>query len=285
MAIALGSRTAYSRYVERRATRRRPLGPDGIVVGAGAVELLTPGGPGALLVHGGGDTPQVMTGLAAYLHERGFSVRVPLLSGHGRALSEFSRVSAARWRDDVLREYVAMRARHPRVAVVGLSMGGALAIELAADYREIPALVLLSPYLAMSPLLRRVATTSAIWGAMYPYFSSRGTRSIRDPAAASRGLGHGVFTPAALRALHDVVLRGVEALSRVTSPTLMIQSREDNRISVADAERVFSQLGASEKRLEWVEGAAHVITVDYGHEKVFDSTARWLEGHSGREAS
>jgi esterase/lipase len=89
-----------------------------------------------------------------------------------------------------------------------------------------------------------------------------------------------VFTPAALRALNDVVTMGEESLERVMSPTLMIQSREDNRISAATAEGIFNRIAAREKRLEWVDGAAHVITVDYGHETVFASTGKWIQGHS-----
>jgi len=33
-----------------------------------------------------------------------------------------------------------------------------------------------------------------------------------------------------------------------------------------------------EKRLEWVTGAAHVITVDYGRERVIELLASWMEG-------
>ena len=72
-------------------------------------------------------------------------------------------------------------------------------------------------------------------------------------------------------------------LPAVTVPTLMIQSRDDNRISVADAERTFASLGSREKRLEWIAGAGHVISVDYGHERVFDLTSEWLGAHTPHE--
>jgi esterase/lipase len=63
----------------------------------------------------------------------------------------------------------------------------------------------------------------------------------------------------------------------------MIQSREDNRIAPADAQRAFDRLGAKEKRLVWTSGAGHVITVDYGRERVFELLAEWLEQHRDRE--
>jgi carboxylesterase len=277
-AIVVGARALYPHVVERRAAARREIGPDGIVVGATPIDLPRPGAPGVLLLHGAGDTPQVVRGLAEFLGARGYSVRAPLLSGHGRTLREFGAVTSAAWHEDARREYDRMLESHEEVGIVGLSMGGALAIALAAERgHDIPALVLLAPYIAMPALVRRAAMTSAWWGPLWPYFSSRGERSVHDPEAAARGLGYGVFTPAALRALHEVVADAERALHAVVTPTLVIQSREDNRIPAEDAERAFRTLGAREKQFVWVQGAAHVITVDFGRERVFELTASWLD--------
>jgi carboxylesterase len=278
-ALMLGVRAGYPRYFEWRALRRRPLGSDGVVEGAGEITLTRTGAPGVLLLHGGGDTPQVLAELAAFLYGDGFTVRVPLLSHHGRRLAELGSASAANWRDDARREYEALRRAHDWVAVVGLSMGGALAIELAAESPELPVLVLLAPYIAMPPSIQRAAAFSRYWGWAVPYFSSRGGASVHDKSAAAKGRGHGVFTPAALRALSEVVDGAARALPRVQAPTLVIQSRQDNRISMAAAEAAYARLGSSDKRFEWVEGAGHVITVDYGRERVFEMTRAWLRAH------
>jgi carboxylesterase len=109
--------------------------------------------------------------------------------------------------------------------------------------------------------------------------------SILDPAEQQRNLAYGVFTAPALRALQKTVERASNALPNVTAPTLVVQSREDNRISVAAAERAFAKLGAKEKRLEWISGAAHVITVDYGREHVFALLTSWMTAHGARPFS
>ena len=57
----------------------------------------------------------------------------------------------------------------------------------------------------------------------------------------------------------------------------MIQSREDNRISVESAERAFARLGSPDKTLEWVTGAAHIITVDFGRDVVIAQLAAFME--------
>jgi carboxylesterase len=281
-ALAAGARAIYPRILERRERARLAVGPDGIVPGAATIHLQREKAPGALLLHGGGDTPQVLSQLAEFLHGRGFCVRAPLLPGHGRSLRDLATAGASLWHNEVRREFDAMRAKHGSVAVVGLSIGGALAIKLAAE-RDIPALVLLAPYVAMPAAVRRLAATTALWGWLLPYFSSRNTRSIRDADAAARALGRGLLTPLTLRAFYDVVIAAADALPLVRAPALVIQSREDNRISRESAERAFERLGSREKKLVWIEGAGHVITVDFGRERVFQLTAEWLEMHRAQQ--
>lgn len=285
-ALAISARVLYPRMLDRRARRLRPLGPDGIIVGADTIERPRHGAPAALLLHGGGDTPQVLAGLADHLYEHGFAVRAPLLSAHGRSLAEYGVASSEAWHDEVDREYERLRAGHSTVFVVGLSMGGALALCLAARRPAIPALVLLAPYVDMPATIQRLALTSPYWGWMLPYLPSLGQRSIRDRTAAARGLGHGLITPGALRALQEVMSRARESLPRVHAPTLVVQSREDNRISAASAQAAFDLLGSRDKELVWVEGAGHVITVDYGKEHVFELVRDWLASHlTGSETS
>lgn len=282
LAAAIG-RAIYPVVVERRREQVRPLGPGGIVAGAEAIDLPAPRGTAVLLIHGGGDTPQAMYGLARHLHARGFAVRVPLLPAHGREVSALRNSSAAEWTAAVRREFDELRGAHDHVAVVGLSVGGALAIVLAAERPDIEALVLLAPYVEMPPLVNRLALTSRAWGWLVPYFSSRAIGSIHDPNAAARSLGHGIMTPATLRAISDVVNAADAALPRVHAPTLIIQSREDNRIAPEIAERGFARLGAQVKRFIWTAGAGHVISVDFGHERVFALTAQWIERYQDHE--
>ena len=279
IATLAAGRAAYPRFVELRQRVRRRIGSDGLIAGAAPVTRLRDHAPGVLLLHGGGDTPQVLSALADYLHAAGFSVHVPLLEGHGRDLRALESVAAANWHAQVSQELDAMRRSHSWVGVVGLSMGGALAVRAASRRTDIAALVLLAPYVAMPDLVRRLADTSPWWGWLVPYFSSFGSRSIRDHVAAERALGHGILTPAMLRAMRDVVDTAWDALPSVSAPTLVIQSREDNRIAAECAESGFARLGARDKRFVWTNGAGHVITVDFGFQRVFELTRDWLEVH------
>ena len=273
-------RAKYMRDLTRLTMSRRVLGADGVVIGGEGFVLDRADAPAVLLLHGGGDTPQTLRYLAGALHARGFHVAAPLLPGHGRSVRDFARVTADQLIDATHRSYHDLKTRHEWVAVIGLSMGGALAAHLAGGVPDLPALGLVAPYLGMPPRVERAARFAWLWGMFIPAVRSGDAASILDPQELDRSLAYGVFTAAALRALRDLMRRALEALPRVTAPTLIIQSRTDNRIASADTERAFALLGAREKRLEWITGAGHVITVDFGHERVIGSLVAWMEAHA-----
>lgn len=271
---------------EERILERRPIGKDGIIPGAAGFALHRPHAPAVLLLHGAGDTPAALRYLAEHLHERGYAVRAPLLPGHGRTIREFAQVTAEAWYEaarDALHE---LRRDHEWVAVVGLSMGGALAARLAGDpeFPDVPAVVLLAPYLEPPAFVRWAALTSVGWGTVATYVDSLDPRSIHDESERGRALGYGVMTPAALRALVRVAAGASRGLPQVTAPTLMIQSLHDNRISAAGARRAFARIGSAEKRMIWRDVGGHILTVDHGREDVIADVASWLGTHGGATA-
>jgi carboxylesterase len=274
------ARAAVARRREGALARRLPLGADGIIPGAATIDLAGRGPHAAFMVHGFGDTPQTLALLAEYLHARGFSVRVPLLPGHGRTLPEFARSRADDWIGFARSELAAFRARHPDAAIVGLSMGGAVAAVLAAEAPAPPALALVAPYVSMPATVRRLARIHPLVGTVAPYVGARGgERSIHDPDAKTRSLAYGCCTPRLVAELASVVERGRRALPALRAPTLVVHSREDNRVPPEAAERTFALIGAPERRLVWTAEGGHILTVDHGRERIFALVEEWLAGH------
>jgi carboxylesterase len=253
--------------------------------GAETIDMQEEGSHGVLLLHGFGDTPQTLSLLARRLHKAGYSVLVPLLPGHGRTMDAFTRSRADEWIDAARSSFFAMRDRSRGISVVGLSMGGALAVLVAAEARHVSALVLIAPYLGMPRVLRLAAATHWVWGRLAGELNGRSPRSIHDPIEREKNLAYGAVTGRSLFELSKVMTRARKALPRVTAPTLIVQSREDPRVSPDIAESALEKLGAKEKRLVWTEGAGHIITVDFGRERVFTEVEKWLRAHDGRSAT
>ena len=122
----------------------------------------------------------------------------------GGRVRDFARVTADQLIDATDRSYRDLKARHEWVAVIGLSMGGALAAHLAAGVPDLPALGLVAPYLGMPPRVERAARFAWLWGLFIPAVRSGDAASILDPQEHERSLAYGVFTAAALSALRDV---------------------------------------------------------------------------------
>lgn len=264
-------------HFERRVTSRFPVGPLGIIPGAEPRALSAPEAPmGVVLLHGFGDTPQTLASLAERLRDDGFDVDVPLLPGHGRTLKEFASSNGSEWLAAARAAHSEMRARHARVALVGLSLGGALAATVAADDPELERLVLLAPYVDTPPLLRLLVRAAPAIGAVLPYVGGDGSQSILDPEAREEALAFGATTPQLVRELVRVADTARASLARVTAPTLYVQSREDNRITEDVARRAFAMLGAHTKQLELLTGCGHVLTVDFCRERVANLVSEWL---------
>lgn len=248
----------------------------------GAEPVALHGGPkGVLLLHGFGDTPQSLSGLAAHLHAEGWAVRVPLLHGHGTSLQAFTSARSDEWLIGARTALVELRGRASHVAIVGQSMGGALATILAAE-GGVETLVLLAPYMALPRRAARIGAFHHVVSPFVPYLRSRSESSILDPEARRKALGRGITTPRLLHELSRVVRRARALSPRVTAPALVIHSRNDPRVTVANAEAAFASLGSEEKALEWVERSGHVISVDFDRELVAQRVFDWLELHVRR---
>ena len=292
-AIVIGwlLRRSAAQRVERASMLALPRGADGVIAGAGSIDRRGDDRRAVLVLHGFGDTPQTVGYLADHLHGLGLTVRAPLLAGHGRTLREFGRSTADQWLAAAARELAALQDEYEAVGLVGVSMGGALAVILAAQahqrsgvetpgehcpVREPTALVLIAPYLSMRPPARRLAAWHWILSPFIRYLPSREEASIKDPTERRSNRGFGTVTPRLLNELQRLVTMARRSLAAVTVPTLVIQSRGDNRIDPDAAEASFERLGAAEKRFEWTEGGGHVITVDVGRDRVFALTGEWL---------
>jgi carboxylesterase len=272
-----GVRAAIARHTERTFEAANPRGPDGYIIGAGPLTLRGTRPGAVLLLHGYNDSPQSMYSVAAVLNARGWTVHVPALPGHARTLPAFAASGSAQWIRAAREQLAALRATGEPVAVGGLSMGGAIALLLAAEDPGVRAVVAFAPYLHASLPLRVMHVISWIAMAGARYIAGGGGRSVHDPVAGERMVAYRRGTPRLLVQLQHVVEAARAVLPNVRQPVLYLQSREDNRIPPAAAEGAFALIGSTDKTLHWTTGNGHVLTVDFGHEELERLAADWLE--------
>lgn len=271
----------------RRQSRWRarfPARDDGIVIGAEPRTYDAPGDRALLLLHGYNDSPQSVDGVARRLHADGWTVRLPLLAGHGRSLEAFDAWHAEEVERQVREEYAALRARHSTVVVGGLSMGGALACWLAAE-SDAAGVVLFAPMLFVPRGMEVAVSTARLWALGTRYLSGGGGRSIHDPEAARTMIAYRCSTRRSLEALERIAHRSAARLGFVHAPVLVMQSEEDNRLPHDQSVHAIARIGSRDKTVVWTRGAGHVITVDHGWETLAETTVTWLRARFPRGSS
>ncbi len=269
-------RTLTAMRRERAFRKRFPAHPDGIVVGAEPRTYTAPGERAILLLHGYNDSPQSLDGIARALHAAGWTVRLPLLPGHGRSLEAFDAFSPEEVEAHVRAEYAGMRAAYATVVVGGLSMGGALACWLAAE-SDAPAVVLYAPMLFVPRPMEVAVSTARLWSLVAKYLQGRRGRSIRDEAAAAQMIAYGASSRRSLEALDRIAARSAARVGFVHVPVLVMQSEEDNRLPHDQSVKAIARIGSKDKTVLWTRGAGHVITVDRGWEALAATTVAWLD--------
>jgi carboxylesterase len=277
-AVALGwsQREVRAHRREARFAARFPSGLDGIVSGAHPRRYEGDRDRAVLLLHGYNDSPQSLDQVARVIHGAGWTVRVPLLPGHGRSLRAFDGWTESDVLAHAREEYAALRATHRTVVVGGLSMGGALACWLGAE-SDAAGVLLYAPMLFVPRPIQLVVSTARLWSLMTKYVSGGGRRSLHDPAAARTMIAYGSSTRRSLEALERLCLHTTARLGFIHSPVLVAQSEEDNRLPHDQSVRAIARIGSNDKTVIWTRGAGHVVTLDRGWQELAATSAAWLD--------
>jgi esterase/lipase len=143
----------------------------------------TPDQVAVVVIHGFTSTPFSVQYLADQLAGRGHPVVTPTLPGHGTTPADLDAVTWQDWATCIENEFTKLAAQHAHVAVVGQSLGGLLALHLAAKRDDVAAVVSLAAPLWLEGLSGRVARTTGPggWLQRVPWIPKVGGVDVRDP--------------------------------------------------------------------------------------------------------
>ncbi|MEU5362799.1 alpha/beta fold hydrolase [Streptomyces sp. NPDC005925] len=226
---------------------------------------------GVLLCHGFTGCPQSMRPWAEYLAERGLTVSVPLLPGHGTRWEDMQLTGWPDWYAEVDRELRTLRERCTRVFVAGLSMGGALALRLAARHGDaVDGVVVVNPANKVHGL-----SAYALPVARHLVRTTKGIASdIARPGVTEVG-----YDRVPLHAAHSLrtFFRLVDGeLPQVTQPLLLLRSPQDHVVPPADSARVLSRVSSPDVTEILLEQSHHVATLDLDADRIFEESLAFI---------
>lgn len=269
-------RTLRAAQREQRFALRFPAGPDGIIAGAESRNYAGDPDRAVLLLHGYNDSPQSLDQVARVIHAAGWTVRVPLLPGHGRSLAAFDSWTEPELLAFARDEYATLRGAHRTVVVGGLSMGGAVACWLGAE-SDAAGVLLYAPMLFVPRPIQVVVATARLWSLAAKYVSGGGKRSVHDREAARGMIAYGASSRRSLEALERLCRHTTARLGFIHSPVLVVQSEEDNRLPHDQSIHAVARIGSADKTVIWTQGAGHVVTLDHGWAALAATSVEWLQ--------
>jgi len=230
---------------------------------------------GCLLLHGFTATPQEMRQLGRFLEQCGFSVNGVLLAGHGTQVQDLSRTTWHDWHQSAYSGWQRLNDCCTRVFAVGLSLGGALALHLAAH-------VSLGGVVAMAtPLVldRKWLWLSRVLKRIQPY-RKKGPSSIHNQGVLAARVAYACEPTRSLEQVLMFFRHLYDDLPDVVVPTLLMHSRLDTTVDPTTMALLHERLGTTSKQMVWLEKGGHVVTEDLDRGVAYGAIQGFIEQHS-----
>jgi carboxylesterase len=228
------------------------------------------------LIHGFTGSPNELLDLGDFLSKKKVTVSIPTLPGHGTHSGDLFNYTWKDWFTCVREEYHALRERCEEVFVCGLSMGGALALHLAA-HRPVNGVVALSAAVKLPDWQEH--SVKVLKYAMR-FRRKRGGEDVKDVAAKEKLASYRRFPLYAVDQLFRLAAHVRADLGEVHQPILIMHSKNDHTVPFAASELVFNSVSSSDKRKVDLEESYHIITVDVEKERVWSEVWEFIRGHS-----
>ena len=217
---------------------------------------------GVLVIHGFTGSPQSMRPISEACMTLGCSVEMPLLPGHGTSVNEMKKTNWGYWSSHVEKTYLELSQHCERVFVVGLSMGGTLALWLASLYPKISGLVAINSSARPSPKMLKAVNEML----------SSGVTEID-------GVGNDIAKPGVVELAYEKTpleplrsLLKAEAqidLSLINCQTIIYYSEQDHVVPKDTSPYIAKRLGGSNLLVPLLN-SYHVATLDFDSEIIIN---------------
>lgn len=214
-----------------------------------------------LLLHGFTSGPDSVLPWGQALARAGATVHIPLLAGHGTSVTALAETTAGQWRADVQRELdkLLLDASFTHIAVGGLSMGGALALDAAA-HRHIDVTLVVNPGLSFSWSDRFGVWASPLLSRLVPTVGPL-AGDVQKPDV--REIAYDRTPVAAVTELAKLFRTTRQTLGKISCPVTLYWSPQDHIVPASSAKILRSGLNLELLTTVVLPDSFHVATLDY----------------------
>lgn len=223
-----------------------------------------------LLLHGFTASPVEVRLLGEHLHKLGYTVSGPLLPGHGTVPDDLNRVRWQEWARAAEDAYQDLSARCSRVFVAGSSMGGLLALYLAAEHSQICGVMLYAPAI----LLRLGPVQEVLLPLVSRFVPFRAKPGLDED---DRWQGYKVDPLRGAVQLLRLQREVRRRLPQIEQPVQIVQGGKDMTVDPRVGEIILAGVRSKVKELHWMERSRHVIPLGPDLDEVVALAQRFMQ--------
>lgn len=234
-----------------------------------------------LILHGFMASPGEVRWLAAHLAGLGYTTCAPCLPGHGSHPSAMQNIRWADWLQSAQAAYAQLAQTAARVVVIGHSMGGLLALQLATQPALAGVVGLAVPTdfvdsrVRWSGLLKYVLPyTTQLDESPFPAYLAQEQARLGEPVIGR--VRYERWSTQAIHQLYQLVQATNRLLPRVTAPLFLIYSDNDASSPPRFAQLIMDKTNSQDKTLLTLQKSGHILTQDCERERVFAEIAAFV---------
>ena len=233
------------------------------------------GATGALLLHGFTGAASDMRPLGEALHADGLTVHGVRLAHHGTQAEDMNRAHWRDWVASALDGYHLLSQQCERVLVMGLSMGGMLALRLAAQLPVAGVVAMSTPTYLFYRRSGWRPHLAGLYSTIFRYVIKEDVDSGKTYTGS-----YPVFPTAAVGQFYALLKDTDPLLPHITAPVLLIHSHGDDFIPAENMPYLHEQLVEAPREMFWLQHSGHVITLDSEAPQLFSRIREFVCAHS-----
>ena len=228
---------------------------------------------GCVLIHGFTGTPLTLQELGASLAQHNILVSIPLLPGHGTKPGDLIGISWEEWVKVCRIEIEKMQRNCDEIFLVGLSMGGTIALLLATEIVCSGAITLSAP-ITLSGFTVRLLSFLRFF---VRYWKKK---PFSFSSSSSSQMGYDRYPLVAVLEFIKLLDYVRNSLAEVNCPVLVIHGRNDREVSSLNAELIYNGISSTDKRKILLDSSRHIITWGDDKKKVEEEILKFIRLHS-----
>lgn len=233
---------------------------------------------GVLLLHGFAGTPPELRRLGEHLAAHGYRCHGPVLVGHGTTPEELRSTDRRDWMRSAREALAALAGECDEVMVAGQSMGGTLALHLAATDLRVAAVATLAAPVWVSGLAVR---TVPLIRHVLRWNQPGDDIDLYDPDAIEELYSYGRRSYHSINQFLRLIADVRDQLAEIRAPVLVLHGGRDRTIHPDNAAEIERRLVCSADVARVVfPRSGHGMSVDVDREAINDAVLRWFDSHS-----